>query len=555
MKHCSNTFLTAIIICGLILASFSLAGAVRGSTFTGVISSDTTWTKAHSPYNLTGTVTVDNGVTLTIEAGATVDLNGYSLQVNGILRAIGSSTDGIQFNSGKIVFSSSSAGWDEQSGSGSIIEKAIINQTEISSSNSLKVSKSSITAPDDASTGTLAIGGLSVISNNIIISTSGKGYGIIVKQGIANIYGNIISGFAMGIWAASEATIEENSILNCGCGIGVGKIIGTSFDSYQFGEVSLTIKENTIANNYIGIGGPIFNGKTGIGTVVATGETKAYGNFIYNNTYGLALGAMGSFHKNTITHSLTAITIYDTSAIYSPHLSDNNFEDYSQSSIYLLGPKDMYAEDNWWGTTDIQAISDSIHDKNDNPVLGAVDFEPILGSRNAEAPTEPPTPIPDLPTPSWSPTTPPDESSDATPNDDSNNYFSVESNSTITELFFNSTSSELSFTVTGPSNTTGYVRYKIAKSLLSSIQNVKVFLDGNQLDVIFTSDEDSWHLFFTYTHSSHKVIISLAKETGTIFGIDPIIWVIALVAICVPLIAVVVFWRRKQKLNGTKATQ
>src|SRR5208337_5359065 len=39
----------------------------------GTINSDTTWTKANSPYNLTGPVTVDPGVTLSIEPGTIVD--------------------------------------------------------------------------------------------------------------------------------------------------------------------------------------------------------------------------------------------------------------------------------------------------------------------------------------------------------------------------------------------------------------------------------------------------------------------------------------------------
>ena len=235
-------------------------------------------------------------------------------------------------------------------------------------------------------------------------------------------------------------------------------------------------------------------------------------------------------------------------------MSSNNFVEYSQSSLYLLGPKDMYAEENWWGTTDLDAINASIHDKSDNSVLGKVDFEPILTSINTEAPTQPLTPVPDLPTPQWSPTTIPDQTTTPTSaptsnqnSGDSNSYFQVESNSTLTEFFFNSTSSELSFTVTGPSDTTGYVQYKIAKTLLSGVQNVKVFLDGTQLNVEITSDENSWLLYFTYHHSSHKVIISLSAETGSVLGIDSLVWVVVVVAVCIPLIAVAVFWRRKGK--------
>jgi hypothetical protein len=546
MERFLHALIVALMIFSLFLLSFTFLSPALGSTdVSDLISSDTTWTIANNPYTLTGSITVATGITLTIEEGVTVNLNGYSLQVNGELIAVGSATDKVTFNGGVISFSSSSTGWNEQTGLGSIIQEANINQTTISSVNAIKISKNTITAPDDATVGALAIGGFSVIADNTIISTTGKGYGIIVKQGIASISGNIISGFAMGIWAASEASIQQNSILNCGCGIGVGKIIGTSFDTYQFGEVSVTIKGNTIANNYIGIGGPLFPGKVPINNVVATGEATTEGNFIDNNTYGLALGALGSFRYNTISNSQVAVAIYDTSGSLSPHFDSNNFVDYKQNSFYQLGPKDVLAENNWWGTTDLNIINTSIYDKIDNSLLGSINVGNILELPNTQAPSKPPTSVPDLPMPEWSPTTNPDTSASPTPKSgDSNSYFQVESNSTITELFFNSTSSELSFTVTGPSGNTGYVQYTIAKSLLPGIQNVKVFLDGNQLNINITSTEDSWLLYFTYHHSSHQIIINLAAGTQNTFD-DYSSLLLPVVIAAVLLVTGFVVWRKK----------
>ena len=52
-----------------------------------IISSNTTWTKAGSPYSLTGNLLVDNGVTLTIEAGVIINLNSFYITVNGTLQA------------------------------------------------------------------------------------------------------------------------------------------------------------------------------------------------------------------------------------------------------------------------------------------------------------------------------------------------------------------------------------------------------------------------------------------------------------------------------------
>jgi hypothetical protein len=151
-----------------------------------------------------------------------------------------------------------------------------------------------------------------------------------------------------------------------------------------------------------------------------------------------------------------------------------------------------------------------------------------------------PTPSPKaMPTPTPAPTLIPVPGQSA---------FSVESNSTVSELFFNSTSSELSFAVNGTSGTAGYVKVTIAKSLLPSVQNVKVYLDGKQLEVAITEDEDSWLLSFTYMHSTHQVRISLAKNvaTTTFLGIENWIWVGVLIIIVVIGAGMLVYFKKRK---------
>jgi hypothetical protein len=100
--------------------------------------------------------------------------------------------------------------------------------------------------------------------------------------------------------------------------------------------------------------------------------------------------------------------------------------------------------------------------------------------------------------------------------------FFVESNSTVTSLAFNSTSSELSFTVTGPSGTTGYVKMSIAKDLLPNGENLKVYLDGRQLNYALAENADSWLLTFTYSHSTHRLTVNLpANPASTDFTPPP----------------------------------
>jgi PKD repeat protein len=88
----------------------------------------------------------------------------------------------------------------------------------------------------------------------------------------------------------------------------------------------------------------------------------------------------------------------------------------------------------------------------------------------------------------------------------------LESNSTVSALAFNSTSSVLSFTVNGSEGTFGYVKAIIAMSLMENAENLKVYLDGNQLNYTLTSTATSWVLAITYTHSTHQVKIALASN-------------------------------------------
>ncbi|MCK4444926.1 MAG: hypothetical protein KAW09_10295, partial [Thermoplasmata archaeon] len=57
---------------GLLGMMVTQSPSARGTLVSGHITSDTTWNESGSPYIVTNTVTVDNGVTLTIEAGVEV---------------------------------------------------------------------------------------------------------------------------------------------------------------------------------------------------------------------------------------------------------------------------------------------------------------------------------------------------------------------------------------------------------------------------------------------------------------------------------------------------
>jgi hypothetical protein len=94
--------------------------------------------------------------------------------------------------------------------------------------------------------------------------------------------------------------------------------------------------------------------------------------------------------------------------------------------------------------------------------------------------------------------------------------FSIISNSTITELAFNSTTKTITFTANGPDGTIGYVNITIAKTLIADIDELKIYLDGKQIEYDATSTEYAWLIHFNYTHSTHKVLITFGStQTST----------------------------------------
>lgn len=90
------------VCAALVMSAWTLvvpaAQAYAETPVSGPITADTVWTVAASPYVMTGTVTVQDGATLTIEPGVVVRVSSVaSLDVFGVLKAIGTEVDRITF--------------------------------------------------------------------------------------------------------------------------------------------------------------------------------------------------------------------------------------------------------------------------------------------------------------------------------------------------------------------------------------------------------------------------------------------------------------------------
>ncbi len=88
-------------------------------------------------------------------------------------------------------------------------------------------------------------------------------------------------------------------------------------------------------------------------------------------------------------------------------------------------------------------------------------------------------------------------------------FFTVQSNSTISNLSFNSDNKKLRFNVSGETGTYGYSRIVISKELVANGSEIKVSLDGSEMNCQLSSTGSSWILYFMYHHSSHKIVADL----------------------------------------------
>ena len=600
-KKLLSSALLIIMISGFAIAGTTHFGTVKAATeVIGIIYSDTTWTKANSPYTLKGPVAVSQGVTLTIEPGTTVNLGSYYIQVNGTLTAIGSSSDPIHINGGStidlwnpltasgpagITFYQSSPDWNEQTISGSVIENAVFGSTQIEVKSAPKIANTTglrlIIAGNPLITGNSQMA-ITIFSGKPTITSNNLSREITVYRGSPIITNNQITcdgnvgiflGFKYGMLKTDTPYVSGNTITG-------------TFNPAIYVTGSATVQNNLIVGSADSSGIAVNGGEDGPGDI-----TVKY-NTVVGCRYGVEIGST--------TGNLT--------------LNHNNFQRISSYYVYSKSSKDFDVSYNYWGTINESAISDSIYDSKYDFTLGTVNFQPILTAPDPNAPAVPllstwisisvdassaaagaavningilsdskGTPLQGKSVTlsyavasggSWVPI-----GSDITnawgaysfqwvntasgtfmlkaawdgddeylgvsanttlsflPYDDQN-FFLVESNSTVTELFFNSSNSELSFTVNATPETAGYVKVTIPKSLLASAENVKAYLDGSELDVEITSNEDSWLLSFNYTHSTHQVKISLATNTAATTFLGTELWIGISAAVVIAVIGV-----------------
>jgi hypothetical protein len=318
----------------------NLPACVAQGYIPSIIYSNAVWTRAGSPYTLSWSVTVKQGATLTVEPGTTVNLNSYLIRIEGTLNAKGTAADPVRFNGGTINLLPISKGWNQQTGSGSIIQYAILTATNLVCNVSLNLDNDFINAAaSNSNTPDLTVGSSSIISNSVVNGKINAGPSSQVTN--CTITGNIIGGAATTVsnnaikgggsyyYDASHAqNIEMHKAITVGAN---SKILNNQINGEVI-AVSSIISNNAITGgepmvDFIGraedpssavdvSGNPtvvshntISSPRGGYGVTVRAGYTEVTDNMIFDTIIAVRAGGDATIEDNGITGSDAGINV------------------------------------------------------------------------------------------------------------------------------------------------------------------------------------------------------------------------------------------------------
>lgn len=367
IKACRTIATLLLVFVSVAMGQYAHANTNVG----GNITANTTWSVEGSPYIVTSTVQVLEGVKLTIEPGVEIRFDpDTDLNVDGELIAIGTQSQMITFTdngtSVKYAFlrffaNAAGASFDANQNyiSGCIVKFCKFEiQIGILSEISLFIDANEFLGKG-YTTITLNSKQGSVVANNTFIS-SGYEHGVAIDVESNNfIRNNTIDNYGYGIIAWSYNDISKNIIKNCHHAIQV--------------YLENAIKYNTITKCGYSLDPSQIIVLRGNNTTFQ--HNTVVGNLVNPNGYS------GDFWAIQISDNASGMVI-EYNDIFNNHCK---YEIKNRSS------SDINAKYNFWGTTDASSIAEKIYDYYDYMAFGKVIFEPFATQPNIIT-----TPLPDI---------------------------------------------------------------------------------------------------------------------------------------------------------------
>jgi hypothetical protein len=322
----------------------------------GLISANTTWTKANSPYIVTGNIAIDTPATLTIEPGVEVRFDGaYIMYAYGRIIADGNVADSIMFTSNKTA--PKSGDWK-----GIEVFYSKANDTLVFDYCSFKHS-------DDAA--------LYVRSNCVKLTNSTFSNN---KTGFKNL--SQPNAFAF----ISNCTFHNNTTAIHLGGPAIAENNNIGYNDWGINNTgpNCIAKNNKVYFNAYGIIGPIhIEGNTvAYSTILGVeGRGTVTQNQIWYNKIGLRHVGGNLVEKNGFKHNYIAIngdySVNPTHNLNNNCISNSTSYDYVNYSTFSAD-----ISQNYWGTTDSLTISTRIFDFYDNLTSGKSAFMPPLQDKD-----------------------------------------------------------------------------------------------------------------------------------------------------------------------------
>lgn len=171
-----------------------------------------------------------------------------------------------------------------------------------------------------------------------------------------------------GVHAHGSSVVVNNSeFARNGVGISFKKEEETPEVPWYGKSSDLKITNNTFTMNKGGIG---FRNSTAEILHNEIRDNKFFGIWPKEECNGV-------IRYNEITENVKGIYLYQARGIQLDH---NNIYNNRSYDIAIAEAQDfpLNAENNWFGTTDAQKIAEMIFDRNDDPELAEIDFQPFL---------------------------------------------------------------------------------------------------------------------------------------------------------------------------------